>query len=186
MERLERDSAAAKARGQAPATPVRSQPWNSVWVAAVDDTKFLAPSVRGAGTTDPHTCRASFGRYHKARHQSNALILHSQSRRPAGSDNGKRRRIERPRTEFTKVHREANGVYTHNRCGIPLCSDFQTGACAASTRGSTCPRNGNTSHQCNKCLGDGHGGASCSLTPREPNYGFGKGKKGKGKGKRSA
>ena len=96
----------------------------------------------------------------------------------------KERKTEKPRIDATnKVHRASNGVYTHNRRGMPLCQEFQTGNCY-STSGIFCPVHNGAVHQCNKCLAEKHGGSACNLTPREPSYGKGRGKKGKGRGKR--
>ena len=40
------------------------------------------------------------------------------------------RKTEKPRIDApNKVHRASNGVYTHNRRGMPLCQEFQTGIC---------------------------------------------------------
>ena len=137
MERLrrvlERDCAVATARGQAPATPSDPcQPWNSVWVAAVDDVRFwhhqfeepaLLILTRAGRLSHVITGEAPTERTHPAQ----SLPA------PSGNDNAKRRRVERPRMEQTsKVHRETNGACTHNRRGVPLCADFQTGACAMS------------------------------------------------------
>ena len=116
MERLrrvlERDSAAAKARGQAPATPFDpSQPWNSVWVAAVDDTKFwhhqfeepaLLILTRAGRLSDVITGEAPVERSHPSQSVS----------APAGSDNAKRRRIERPR-RISRKSIEKQTVCTH-------------------------------------------------------------------------
>ena len=66
-------------------------------------------------------------------------------------------------TSKTRVHREANGVFMHNRRG----ADFQSGSCPDG-RGASCPRNPHSSHQCNKCLAGKHGGNRCNLSPKEP------------------
>ena len=104
MERLwrvpERDCAAATARGQAPAIPFdSSQAWNSVWVAAVDDAKFWH---RAGRLSDVITGETPIERTRPAQSVS----------APAGNDSAKGRRVERPRTELTKIHRETDGVRT--------------------------------------------------------------------------
>ena len=89
----------------------------------------------------------------------------------------KRRRMERQWEQAPKTHREANGQYTFNRRGKPLCMDFQSGGCVSGS-GVSCSRNPNMTHQCAKCLGDRHGAHICNMTPREPCS-----QKGKGTGK---
>ena len=74
-------------------------------------------------------------------------------------------------------------VCTHNRRGMPLCQEFQTGNCH-STSGIFCPVHNGAVHQCSKCLAEKHGGNACNLTPREPSYGKGREKKGRRRGKR--
>ena len=50
-------------------------------------------------------------------------------------DRKRRKTTKKPRIEqTTKVHRESNGVYTHNRRGVALSADFQSGNCASTTR----------------------------------------------------
>ena len=186
MERLrrvlERNYAMALSRWQAPAIPFDpNRPWDSVWSAAVDDHAFwhrqfeepaLIILTKAGRLTDVVTGEAP---------------IETKSGGGAGNDHHpepdpkRRKTTQKPRVEQkAKVHRESNGVYTHDRRGMALCAEFQSGNCA-STTGIYCPRSSGTVHQCNRCLSEKHGGNSCSLAPREPSYG--KGKKGKGKGK---
>ena len=111
-------------------------------VVAVDDVRFwhhhceelaLLTTTRTGRLSDVVTGEAPIERTNPAQSMSASV----------GNDNVKRRRVQRPRMEqSSKVMARA---HTHNRRGVPLCTDFQTGACAVSTRGTTCPRNGNAS-----------------------------------------
>ena len=185
MERLrrvlERKFVDATARGQAPSVPIdQARPWDSVWTAACEDfgfwhVQFEKPALiiltKSGRLSDIITGEAPVE--HGA--QSSA--------HPQVQPEAKRRKM-RP-TSDTRAHRVSNGVFTHNRSGIALCADFQTGACQ-NGRGSTCSRNPSLSHQCNKCLAERHGGSTCNLTPKENvAKGAGKGRI-KGKGKRQS
>ena len=80
-------------------------------------------------------------------------------------------------------HLVANGYYTHNRQGKPICDEHQNNTC---TRGPSCPK----SHVCNRCLDNRHGSrypTTCmaaepaqSSAPPPPVHSKGRGK-GKGK-----
>ena len=76
-----------------------------------------------------------------------------------------------------------DGMHT-NRSGKDFCSDFQNGRCANSTTGCACPKNPAQTHQCSRCLSQGHGaygpGQACTATQATVRKGNGKGK-GKGK-----
>ena len=70
----------------------------------------------------------------------------------------------------------ADGRFTHNRKGGPLCHGFQDGSCGP---GVYCPKG--YKHQCAICLDNRHGAHECRNS--KPSF-SGKGKKGKGKGKK--
>ena len=84
-----------------------------------------------------------------------------------------------------KLHNVADGAYTTNRRGVPLCAAFQAGSCEGVGRDFRCARDHSRVHQCSKCLSTDHGASSCTRTPQAPSLprskGRGKGKKGKGR-----
>ena len=187
MERLrrvlKRNHAMALPRRQAPAMPFDvNRPWGFVWSGTVDDQslwhrQFVEPALiiltKAGRLTDVITGEAP---------------TKNKSRGAAGRDNHpeqdrkRRKTTQKPRVEQSaKVHRESNGVYTHNRRGVALCADFQSRNCA-STTGIHCLCASGTVHQCNRCLSEKHGGSSCTLTPHEPSFDS-EGTIGKGKGK---
>ena len=183
MERLrrtlEKEHTIASAKQQSPATSFNpDRPWDSVWTAAVDDHSFwhrqfeehALLSVTKAGTLNEVVTREA---------PFTSQPATSSSSLPGVETITKRRKITRP-GQPNKVHKELDGVFTHNRRGAQLCPDWQTGNCQVGP-GVTCPKNPALIHQCNKCLGDKHGGSRCNGTPRQPSSGK---RKGKGKRKR--
>ena len=77
-----------------------------------------------------------------------------------------------------------DGLLTHNRRGIELCRNFQTGNCEGSDPRGFCKQNSKRRHQCAKCLSDLHGAHRCTLeTPRTPRPNHPKGR-GKGRGRK--
>ena len=50
------------------------------------------------------------------------------------------------------LHYATDGVFTHIRCGNPLCNGFQTGACKGKKGSNICPVDSKLRHACNKCL----------------------------------
>jgi len=77
----------------------------------------------------------------------------------------------------------ADGKWSTNRSGKPLCPDYQMGTC----HGNYCSKNSAHVHQCAICLAPDHGSsghaAAMSAKGEGKGKGKGKGKKGKGKGK---
>ena len=182
MERLcrtlEREHTIASAKQQSPATLFNpDRPWDSVWTAAVDDHSFMHRQfeehalliVTRSGTLDEVVTREA---------PIMSQLATSSSSLPGVETNAKRRKITRP-GQPNKVHKELDGVHTHKRRGAHLCPDWQTGNCQVGP-GVTCPKNPALVDQCDRCLGDKHGGSRCSGTPRAPSFGK---SKGKGKGK---
>ena len=126
MERLrrvlERKFVDATARGQAPSIQFDpKRPWDSVWTAACEDfgfwhVQFEEPALiiltKSGGLSDIITGEAPI------EHSSQ-----SSSHQPA-QPQAKRRKM-RP-TSDTRVHRVSNGVFTHNRSGVALSSEFQS------------------------------------------------------------
>ena len=168
MERLrrvlERNCAIAESRNQAPPVPFdRARPRDLVWSAAVDDHSFWHKQFE-----DPaliiQTKTGKLGDVITGE----APVEQQFRGEPRTVPEPKRRRIDKPHVDQAKkVHREINGSYTHNRRGVALCAEFQSGKCQ---RGPTifCPRNENLVHQRKKCHGESHGGNSCNMTPKEP------------------
>ena len=58
--------------------------------------------------------------------------------------------------------------FTANRGGIPLCEEFQVGACPSKPGSAICPKDPRKAHQCEKCLDTRHGGAECGQKPKAP------------------
>ena len=80
---------------------------------------------------------------------------------------------------FVRVHRQRDGLMTHNRRDFALCPDFQKGECGEMLRDCVCPRNPALRHQCAKCLLPGHGANRCG----EPKAATPPGTKGSSKGR---
>ena len=82
------------------------------------------------------------------------------------------------------VHQVQNGKFVTNRSGVKLCQAFQTGQCEQTRRNNMCPKGTGEVHQCEHCLGTGHGSAHprpCTKAPQPP-----KSSKGGSKGKAGA
>ena len=182
--KLDRDAATAAALGKTPAVPFsRDTPWEAVFAAACVDTEFWRHQFeepaflvlnRTGNLQDMVSGEAPVA--HLAQTPGS-----SQPPAPrAGTDkrSSSFQLDERPQ----KVHRVVNSRYTHNRKNRPLCPDFQSGTCTASTNG-LCPRDRRLAHQCDHCLDTTHGGDGCTAFPSQPSWAGGKGKKGKSKGK---
>ena len=70
---------------------------------------------------------------------------------------------------------------SHNRQGRPLCGGFQTGQCTEKDRWSNCLNDGQSKHQCAKCLSEDHGSNVCPQSgPKAPRVFKGKGAGGRG------
>lgn len=65
-------------------------------------------------------------------------------------------------------HNVSDGVFTTNRKGIALCSEFQAGNCFGIGTNARCKKDGISAHQCNKCLSPDHSPKECDRTPRQP------------------
>ena len=98
--------------------------------------------------------------------------------------------VDRKKARIGTEHRVADGRYTHNRQGKPLCHQFQTGSCQKN-QGSC-----NYAHQCDRCLDNRHGAhcnngqrVDCTKTPADtPSHNSqsvrGRGRGGRGRGRR--
>ena len=83
--------------------------------------------------------------------------------------------------------KSADGLFTANRKGTPICLAWQSGGCGMSVSGGLCPADRTRSHQCNRCLSNAHAGRDCNKGGNRKGGGRGNGGGkggGKGKGKR--
>ena len=177
--KLDREIARATALGRvASLEHDKDRPWNSVWQAVCADTDFWRRESEEQALRqmvspfNPLTGEAPIAT------SSSSLARAGGKRHPAAGTEA----MERP----AKTHRVAEGCFTHNRRGSPLCEEYQHGRCNA-LRGITCPRDSRRTHQCAKCLDPGHGAHSpteCTKSPAEPSVGRTPKGKGKGKGQR--
>ena len=183
---------AALANGSHPFDPNR--PWNWVWQEASRDTQFWReeleePALLVLTRTQSLDCMidgdAKIGAEKDAYSGQPQINAGTPDRPPL-----KRKVSEAPTPRKApkpeKVHRVSNGKYTHNRAGMVLCNDFQTGQCNVRGKGTRCGKDANKAHHCELCLSPEHGAASCSkqAPPSSmPRFEKGKGKGGKGAGK---
>ena len=137
MERLtrvlERKFLDATALGQAPSVPFdRSRPWHSVWTAACEEFGFWHCQFEELALI----ILTKSGQLFEIITVKAPVEPGTQSSAPQSVHSKAKRRKTRP-TSDTRVHRESNGVFTHNRRGVALCPDFQSGSCP-NGRGNTC------------------------------------------------
>ena len=188
MERVRRIGASARAQavdagGTHAFNP--NHPWEWVFRQTAEDSQFwrreleepaLLIKTRVDKLSSSIDDDAPLGRSHRPMSSRPAAVADVPPRKKQKSGPVKER--------LDRVHiTDADGYFTHNRRGIPLCSAFQKGECASSSAGGGCPKDSGRAHQCSKCLFLGHGKHQCSATEvRRDNTGKGKGK-GKSKGK---
>lgn len=167
-----------------------SRPWDSVWQAAVQDSKFwkkefetpaflvvtrvasLTSMVQGDAPVQAmapgHSCTSSG--------LQTSVISPPTPLATAGT--GKRHGtfgVDKPAKSLNigGQHRlAADGSFAVNRKGVMLCEGFQTGTCTAKIRGTEkCAADPSKVHQCSKCLSTAHGSQHpqlCSKTPAPP------------------
>ena len=145
--------------GDAPVSQDRTLPVDSL------------PVVTGPGQNAPKRTLA------QPVHTSSAPQGPSKKKRKGGRGNGGRSSQDNGGGDRSV---KSFGVYTQNRRGIPLCKDYQNGACGASVNG-LCPKDRWHSHQCEHCLEQTHGGDYCNKNPNRKSKGGGKGGKKGGK-----
>ena len=172
-----------------------NRPWNQSMIEGIEDSKwwfveFTEPAMMILARTANIQALVSNEAPVSSAWDNVVVDEASTSFRPQGKghsmpqqwpiDNKRKRDIK---GDMSKI---SDGAYTNNRSGTKLCAAFQTGACGASVGDHLCPSDRTSKHQCNKCLGMGHGGARCSSgsAPRhKADKGQGKSGKGKSKGK---
>ena len=96
---------------------------------------------------------------------------------------------KKPKPVYAPQQQGTDGSMASNRKGRRLCPGFQDGSCTDTVGTATCGKDRSMTHQCAKCLSQGHGAnypSPCQRNQVSPNDSgkgkFGKGKKG-GKGK---
>ena len=200
MERLHRqvrdDYEDAKRRGRDhPYDPDR--PWNLIWQMAADDADFwkyefedpallvLAKTASLASMLGSDA-RAAGGLGQASPAGHGPAQEPAPKRGPPSSAGAPPPPPKKPRgnSQGELVHQVQNGKFVTNRSGVKLCQAFQTGQCEQTRRNNMCPKGTGEVHQCEHCLGTGHGSAHprpCTKAPQPP-----KSSKGGSKGKAGA
>ena len=169
------------------------RPWNMAWQRAVNDEAFWREEViepgmliltKVAGINDMLDGDA---KVQTTSAPSNPSAPRETMSAPARMSTAP---PVRPRNSNRtgRIHQVENGKYVLNRTGYRLCDGYQTGECNQTTGGVWCSHQWDTTHQCNKCLGN-HPAKDCPNKDKDVSVpGFvrnqgkgGKGSKGKGK-----
>ena len=173
MDRVKRELAAEheEATRNGTTTPFDpARPWNLAWQRAVSDESFWREEViepgmliltKVAGLNDVIDGDARI---------QNTGTLPSAPREPptAPARMSSSSQPVRPRNanRTGRFHQIENGRYVLNRTGYKLCEGYQTGECNQTTGGVWCAHQWDTTHQCNKCLGN-HQAMSCPNKDKE-------------------
>ena len=146
---------ALAANGTHPFDPMH--PWEWTFREAANDAKYWRTELEenalivktGAAAVD-HNIGDD------APVEGNRRKAHKRDRSPVATSAEPPRR--QPTYPAERVHRvNAEGLPTHNRRGMALCEEYQTGKCTKTKGGYVCGHDKYKVHQCGRCLAQGHG-----------------------------